>query len=316
MYVGIDIGGTNIKGVLTEKTGKIMSFKEVSTPGSAVEFEEAVNKLVETLATSATVSKIDIMAIGVGSAGSIDKSRGMIITSPNIGYMRRYPLAAKIEKITGKKVFIENDATIALIGCWWKGTGSRFRNWIMMTLGTGIGGGVIIDNKIYTGKSGNAMEVGHMIIDHHGRECPCGNTGCLERYASATALVETTASYLKKFKKSSIHKRIKTEELTAKMIFEEALGKDELALKVFGEISYYLGVGVANLVNLFSPEAVIFGGGLSSAHKLILPTVKKIVKERALPGLKEHVQFLSAKNQSMMPALGAAKIAIDSLSAQ
>ena len=313
MVVGIDLGGTIIKGILTDKKGVTLSFKEVDTPQSAREIEKSILKLVETLATSASVSKIDIQAVGIGSAGSIDKKRGMIIQSPNIPGLNKHPLAKNIERKTGYTVLLENDATSALIGTWWKGDGSKYRNWIMITLGTGIGGGVILDNKIYTGQSGNAMEVGHMTIDYQGRDCPCGNKGCLEQYCSATALVKYTNSLLNEFPSSSLHQRMEEGKLTAKIIYEEAVRKDEAALMAFEETATYLGYGMVNLINLFNPEAIILGGGMSDAHKLLLPVVKRIVQKRALPGLKEKVQFIVLKNQSIIPAMGSARIALDAV---
>ena len=252
--------------------------------------------------------------MGIGCAGTIDKQRGLINTSPNITALNGYPLAKNISKKTGYRVLLENDATAALIGTWWKGDGSKYRNWIMITLGTGVGGGVIIDNKVYTGQSGNAMEIGHLSIDYHGRECPCGNRGCLELYCSATALVKLTRALLNDFSQSSLHKRLEEEKLTAKLIYEEALNKDQLALKALDETATYLGYGMVNVINLFNPEAIIFGGGLSQAHKFWLPRVKKIVQKRVLPGFKENVQFIVLKNQSIIPAMGSARIALDAIS--
>ncbi len=314
MYAGIDIGGTNIKGVLADSTGKILSERSTITPGTKKEIDKEIGSLIENLATSASISKIDIKAIGIGAAGSIDRNKGIVISSPNISAWKKYPLAKNIEKLTGAKVFLENDATVALIGGWWKGHGSRFKNWIMLTLGTGIGGGVIIDNRIYTGQSGSAMEVGHMSIDYNGKLCKCGRKGCLEQYASATALVDYVQENLTSHKGSSLNKNT-GEELSAKLIFEEAQNGDELAVEAIEKVAYYLGIGVSNLVNIFNPEAIIFGGGLSLAHKMIIPIVKKVVDEISLPGLKENVKYLPIKDQSIIPALGAVKMAIDSMNA-
>ena len=314
MFVGIDIGGTFIKGLLADRAGKVLSFKEVATPDSPKKIENEIYSLIETLATSASISKIDISAIGIGSAGSIDRNKGTIISSPNIKGWKKYPLAKNVEKNTGARVFLENDATVALIGGWWKGHGSKFKNWIMLTLGTGIGGGVIIDNKVYTGQTGNSMEVGHMTIDYNGKSCLCGNKGCFEQYASATALVNYANDNLKNYKNSTLHKRIEeTDELSSKIIYEEVQNGDELATLALNEIGKYLGIGISNLVNIFNPEAVILGGGLSQAHKILIPIIKKVINERALPGLKENVRFMPIKDQSMIPALGAVKIAIDSM---
>ncbi|TFH41268.1 MAG: ROK family protein, partial [Chrysiogenales bacterium] len=169
MFAGIDIGGTAIKGIFTDPTGKELSFKEIETGKSADEIDASIYNLIETLATSASVSKIDIKAIGLGCPGPIDRDRGIIMSAPNIPSFKNHPIVKNIQALTGAKIFLENDATVALIGTWWKENVGRFRNWIMVTLGTGIGGGLIVDSKIYSGQSGNAMEIGHMTIDHRGK---------------------------------------------------------------------------------------------------------------------------------------------------
>lgn len=315
MFVGIDIGGTNIKGVLADKNGRILSDKAISTPENSKEIDKSVNQLVEILATSCSFSKMDIKAIGIGVAGTIDREKGTIITSPNIKDLKNFQLVKKIEKLTGIKVFLENDATTAVIGAWWKGNGSKFSNWIMLTLGTGIGGGLVIDGKIYTGRQGNSMEIGHTTIVADGKECGCGNKGCLEQYASATALVKTVQEKLSEFENSTINERIKKDKLNAKLIYEEAVKGDELALLATTEVFTYLGIGVANLVNIFSPEAIIFGGGMSKSSKLMIPIVKRVVNEKAMKGLKEKITYLPIKDQSRIPALGAVKMAMDAINA-
>jgi glucokinase len=312
MYIGIDIGGTNIKGVLTDKNGKILSFKKISTEKKVHEIEDGICNIVDNFKYYSANLSGKIKAIGIGAAGAIDKEKGIIITSANISAWRKYPLVKIIETKTGIKTFLENDATAAVIGELWQGNGKKFANWIMLTLGTGIGGGAVINGNLYTGRSGSGMEAGHTTIDYKGRQCPCGNKGCLERYASATAMVETAKSGLKKFPGSSVNKRIEKEKLTSKLIYEEALRGDNFAKEIFTEISEYLGIGISNLVSIFNPEAVILGGGLSSAHKFILPVIKKTVEKRVQPGLKENIKYLIIKDQDKTPALGAAKSAIDS----
>jgi glucokinase len=313
MYIGIDIGGTNIKGVLADKKGKILSSGDTSTPESAKEIDKTIISLINSLASDSGVEKNGIDAIGIGAAGSIDRRRGMVVTSPNILCWKNYPLASNIEKLSGIKTFLENDATVACAGYWWENEELNFRTFVMVTLGTGIGGGAVIDGKLFTGQNGSSLEIGHMSIEVNGKKCSCGNKGCLEQYASATALVDYAKSNLKKFKNSSLHQRLKKENLTAKMIYEEALKKDELALNSLENISFHLGIGMVNIINIFNPEAIIFGGGLSKSHKIIIPVVKKIISERAYKGMKEGVKIIAVKNQAVIPALGAAKIAMDRL---
>ena len=312
MFVGIDLGGTAIKGALIDGKGAMLSFAQIETPASAKKIDDGILGLMAILASSAKISETDIQGVGIGSAGSIDKSRGRIITSPNIPALKNHPLARNLEKAAGARAFLENDATVALMGASWKGK-SGFRNWIMLTLGTGIGGGAVIDGRVYTGQSGNAMEVGHMSIDHAGRECPCGNRGCLERYASASALARDAEALAKNNPGSSLNGRMKNSGLTALAVYEEALKKDRAALAVIREAARYLGYGIAALVNLFNPEAVVLGGGLSNAHSMLIPVIEDTVRLRALPGLKENVRIIPVKDPSRVPSVGAAKMAMEAL---
>ncbi len=313
MFIGIDIGGTNIKAVLTNREGEVFGFKKALTPGTTKEIDDALIAIIDELTEEHAINRRNLNAIGIGAAGAIDVKKGIIITSPNIQTWKNYPLARNFEKRTGIRVFMENDATVATMGEWWQGNGRMFRNWIMLTLGTGIGGGAVIDNKLHTGQSGSSMEFGHTTIDYRGKKCKCGSVGCLEQYASASALARTAGTMLKKYPASSLRARMAGEKLTSRMVYEEAIKGDECAATAVREIAFYLGIGIANFVNIFNPEAVILGGGLSRAHRLLFPVIKEVVEERALPGLKDNVKFLAMKNQDRTAALGAAKVAIDSL---
>lgn len=310
MFAGFDIGGTNIKGVITDENGNILKYIDTATPATGKAIDTALAEMILTLSSSASVSKDQILAIGIGAAGSIDRNKGIVITSPNIPAWKNYPICRNVEKLTGIKVYLENDATAACAGVWWHDIKDRYSNWIMLTLGTGIGGGAVIDGRLFTGQTGSSMEVGHMSLDPHGPLCPCGNRGCFELYSSATALVKYIKSKMKAIPASPL-KSLNDKKLTAKVIYEEALKGDPLALEGINHVSLYLGIGIANLINIFNPEAVIIGGGLSQASKLLFPKMKEIIKERAMKGLKENVKIIAVKEQSMIAALGAAKIARD-----
>lgn len=310
MFAGFDIGGTNIKGVITDEQGKILKYMDTPTPSTAKGIDRAIADMTDSLAVSVSAGKEDILATGIGAAGSIERNKGTVITSPNVPSWHTYPLCRNVEKLTGIKVYLENDATAACAGVWWHTIKDRYSNWIMITLGTGIGGGAVIDGRLFTGQTGSSMEVGHMSLDPHGPLCPCGNRGCFELYSSATALVKHVRLKMKAHPSSPL-KLLEGNEFTAKRIYEEAMKGDALALEGFSHVSTYLGIGISNLINIFNPEAVVIGGGLSQAHRLLFPKMKEIVKERAMKGLKENVKFIAAKEQSMLAALGAAKIARD-----
>lgn len=311
MYIGIDIGGTTIKGVLADREGAVRAFDRVPTGVTAREIDAGIDSMCRALAARAGIEFRKVRAIGIGTAGSIDRDRGLVFMSANIPCWKNYHLAENMGRITGKPVFLENDATVAVMGELWTGHGRDYSDWIMLTLGTGVGGGLVVGGTVYTGQSGSSMEVGHTTIDYKGPRCPCGSTGCLELYASATALVRYTRMKLKKYPHSTLKARVREGNLTARTIHEEALRKDDLALHALHTTAEYLGMGIANFVNLFNPQAVILGGGLSRAHRFLLPVIKKTVRERTMRGLAENVKYLLIKDEERAPALGAAKIAID-----
>ncbi len=313
MYIGIDIGGTNIKAVLSDINGNILKFIKIPTEKNTMDIENGICSIIERFSELIPNPRSKIKAIGIGAAGSIDKKNGIIVTSPNIQSWKKYPVVNILEKRLGIRTFLENDATSAVIGEQWKGNGHKFKNWIMLTLGTGIGGGMVIGNKLHTGQSGAAGEFGHITIDYKGKKCACGNKGCFELYASATAMVKSAKSKIKKYHESSINARLKNEKLTSKIIYEEAVSGDHFANFLFNETAFYLGIGISNLISIFNPEAIIFGGGLSNGHKLILPIVKKVIMERVQEGLKENIKYLLIKDEEKTPALGAAKAAINAL---
>lgn len=313
MVIGLDIGGTNIKGVIVDSTGVIRAQTSVPTGKAILETEQHIIQCITILQELSHTNNNEIEAIGIGSAGAIDKHKGIVITSPNIPWWKNYPVVQQIQKLSGCKTFLENDANCAVFGELWLGNGKHFKNWIMLTLGTGIGGGAVIDGVPYTGRAGSAMEFGHTTIDYNGLLCKCGRKGCLECYGSATAVVNFTKSHISMYPDSTIIKRMTQESLTAQLVFEEAQKGDALALYIFNLIGQYLGIGIANLVNIFNPEAVILGGGLSGAHEFFMPHIIQGVQTLALAGMKEDIHYCVTSYGNYTAAIGAAKYAMDNL---
>ncbi len=307
MYIGIDIGGSHIKGIVTDSTGKELAFQEIVTPATAKDLENDIYKLVEALTTTASISKIDIKAMGIGSPGIIDKNKGVIVQCANLPFIEKYPIVKKFEKKMGIKTVLEKDSTVALIGGWWKGHGSKFSNWVLVTIGTGIGGGIIIDDKIYSGANGNAMEIGHMIIDCKGRTCTCGNKGCWEEYASSRALIRYAHELYKNEKKSILADDIKNNSLTAKAVYSALLKDDQLAKSAFKEFIYYISIGIQNLITIFNPEAISLGGGLSESQNILIPEINAYISACTL----QKVKILPLKAPKVIPSLGAARVAMD-----
>lgn len=313
MYIGLDIGGTSIKAVLTDAKGNVFNSKSVPTASDSAAIIDDITVLIENICFEKDIKLSKIKAIGAGIAGAVDASAGKIIMSPNIHCLDKFNFSKKLEEKLNKPVFIENDAAVALLGEWWLGNGNKYNDWIMLTLGTGIGGGAVVNGTLLSGRDGFAAEFGHIILDYNGNQCGCGSQGCFETYASATALVNIAAKKLKKEKKGSAYKRSIREAVTSKMIYEEAIKGDPVSLEIFDEVGFYLGLGISSLINTFNPEAVIIGGGLSRAKKLLLPKVKEVVKERAMKGLNERIKYHTVKHENKGPALGAIKNAMDKL---
>ena len=310
MFIGIDIGGSSIKGAVISSEGDWLHFTSTATAKTKDVIVNDILSLMSILVKSQNAALADITATGIGSAGSLDRDAGTIISIPNIPALSDFPLASRISERTGSPVYLENDAKVAVEAEMWKGNGSRYSNWILLTLGTGIGGGAIIDGKLYTGQHGSAAEFGHTTIKFDGIQCPCGSTGCLEQYASAAAVVRMTREHLKLHPDSTLNTPAQSGKLDAEMIYKEAMRGDGCASEVMQMTGSYLGIGIANMVNIFNPEAVIIGGGLSGAYELLLPVIRETVHQRALPGMREDIDYHVISEPTKAPAFGAAHIAM------
>lgn len=307
MNIGIDIGGTNIKALITDDSGKILEKIKTPTGTDRDEIMKNIFSVIDSL-TSKTGTGLDqIPPIGVGVPGSVDSKQGHITMCPNIRAFHNYNLADAITSYTKKKSYIINDATAALYGEWWLGKGAEYSNWIMLTLGTGIGGGAIVDNRPLLGRDGYAAEFGHITLDMEGRQCGCGSRGCFEQYASASGIARIAKEQIKYYPYTSL-----TEEtVDSHSLYEAAIKGDSFGRDIMELCGYYLGVGVTSLLNTFNPEAVIFGGGLSKALELLLPVIKKTVADRGYSGIFENVNYHTVAHESEGPALGAIKYALD-----
>jgi len=310
LYIGIDCGGTFIKGIITDTSGKQYGFSRVRTGSTPDEIDESIWSLVRDLSLSAGIKPDELGGIGIGSAGPIDREQGMILKAPNIPALNSHPIASRLAARARVRVVLENDATAALVGTKWIECGERYRDWIMITLGTGIGGGAVIDGKVYLGRDGNAMEVGHMSIDMNGRPCPCGSRGCWERYASGTAMTAMAREAGARHPDSTLGS-MEDGAITPQRVCELAENGDEIAAALIEEYSTYLGIGLANLANILAPEAIYIGGGLSLSWRLFSSRVSTLIEERVLPGIKEKLTITAVGNPNTIACFGAAKIVMD-----
>jgi len=312
--IGIDIGGTNTKTVLATEDGKVLSSHQNPTPATTGESADSIDTLLvknlkdfldsdETKSALSGVSE-DITGIGIGVAGIIDRHKGVVIQSPNISNLNGLPLRERFEKEFNLPVVVENDANTYAYGEKWVGAGKDIDNFVLLTLGTGLGGGIIYNGDLFEGP----VEIGHMTIVPSGRYCTCGSYGCLESYASGRAIVERVITSLEKGADSMLTERCNGNfyKVTSKLIYETALDGDSLSREVFREAGQFLGIGIANLINILGLEAVIIGGGLIGAWDLFVEELKKEVQKRAFKPLSANIQILKSSLEENAGSIGAA----------
>lgn len=314
MYtIGIDLGGTNIVSLLMDKGGKIIlrdTRKTLADKGKETTLKQIENsaKAVIEKARRKGIKKKAIVGVGIGSPGPLSIKKGIVRFAPNLPGWRDVPLVDFLRERVKLPVFLENDANAACLGEWWKGAGKGKKHIVLLTLGTGIGGGIVINNEILHGAWDTGAEVGHMTIVVDGLPCGCGSRGCLEAYASATGVVKRTLMALEKVKKSSLLERVRgdKEKLTSRIVYEEAKRGDSLAKEIAEETGKYLGAGIASLVNILNPEVVILGGGMIQAGELLFEPTRRYASRYALKEAIEGVEIVPARLGQDAGAIGAA----------
>ncbi|OON97791.1 MAG: glucokinase [Candidatus Epulonipiscioides saccharophilum] len=278
-YIGVDLGGTNIVVGLVNEEGKILDFMTWDTkkerPVELI-FDDII-KMTQEIISRNNLEKDQINGIGIGSPGIIDSKEGEIVYSNNI-VINNFYAVKYIEDKTGIKTKIANDADCAALGEVVAGAAKGFKDAIVITLGTGVGSGIVIDGKIFNGFFPGGAEVGHQIIVKDGEKCTCGNQGCFEAYASATALIKMANRVAKKYPESKLAD-VKEEDMTAKIPFDLAWQGDKVALNVINNYIDYLAIGINNIINIFKPQVLLIGGGVSrQGDKLIKPLIERVQK--------------------------------------
>ncbi len=312
--IAIDIGGTNIPVSLVASDGKILKTINKTTPKASKPeiLIDVLNKSIDEIKAyfKKEFAGAKISGIGLGAPGALDLKKGLIITSPNLKSWKNVAIVKMLKDISKLPVYMDNDANLAAIAEHWLGAGKGFKNIIVLTLGTGVGGGIIINNKIYRGSHGTAGEIGHITIIEKGELCACGNYGCLEAYASANA---TTKRALNKLEKTTIRsslRNIEPEQLSAKTIYMHAKNGDKFSRDILNESGRYLGIGIANLANIFDPDAIIIGGGFSKAEEFLIPAAVSEAYKRSFKTIMDKLIISSAKLGNNAGIVGAAKLAL------
>jgi glucokinase len=311
VVVAVDLGGTNLRTSFVSPAGELFDRYKEATHVSEGR-HKVVDKLIENIRRqqdNAAHHGHQVAAVGVGAPGVIHADTGVVVKSPNFPDWNNLPLKRELEAALKVPVFIENDANAAALGEQWRGAGTGIRSMIFLTLGTGVGGGIVLDSRIWHGADGMAGEVGHMTIIPDGRKCGCGNTGCLEMYASSRGIVMSYREALARAGGPPSGLR----EITSESIYQSARDGDECARQVMKEMGGYLGIGIANLINIFNPEMVVIGGGVKDAWPLFIDATKAEIRKRAFEFPAERTRIVASVLGDDAGMMGAAAVAFQEI---
>jgi glucokinase len=312
--IGIDIGGTMIKGALFDLQGGLIRKDETSTKA-----EKGLEPFIENIVSFVNLFQKGTgkaSSLGIGIAGVLDKERETLLESPNLPLLKNVPLKKLLESELGIPVFIENDANIAALGELWAGDGKGIDNFLLLTLGTGIGSGLILNGNLWTGETGKAGEFGHAVVNPEGAQCACGKKGCLEAHSSGSAMVRMAREALAKGRESSLQNLYKNnpDALTPKAIYTEAKNGDELCLEIFKEAARFLAIAISDVNNLLDIHNFIIGGGVSKASHIFEAGLREEVKKRVFSVSKEKIRIIISKLGNDAGIFGAGYLAKQNIS--
>lgn len=295
LAIAVDLGGTQVRAALIQRDATIVSRLTENTFASAgsVAVVEQIRNMIEKLGSKAMGNSI--IGVGLCAPGPLDARSGIALSTPTIKGFSDLPIGELLSRDLPWKVWIENDGIAAAQGEWRHGAGKGYENLVYVTISTGVGGGVIADGRVLHGRKGMAGHVGHMTIMADGELCPCGNKGCWEAYASGTAFTERA------------NKQLATDsgDLTAKAVFDAARGGHKTAIELVDQEAEFLGIGVVNLLHLYSPDIVILGGGMANDFDMLQPKILAYIAKCAMPPFRE-IPIVSAQLKSASGLIGAA----------
>lgn len=307
-YLGIDLGGTNLKGAVVTESGEII--KEVSFPTHAERGADSVADAIGELICALAAEK-EIGGVGIGCPGTVDNASGEVVYACNLNWVH-YPLREKLKERTGFAVELVNDANAAALGEAFTGAARGAHSAVILTLGTGVGGGAVIDGKLLTGYTGAASELGHMVIAEGGEQCSCGRRGCFESYASAAALVRMTKEAMAQHPESRMHELAALSGgVDGRVAFEAQKMGDAAGDAVVKKYIHFLALGVANIVNIFFPEVVALSGGVAEQGEYLLAPLREEVSkmEYGAAYTQKHPKMISCQLGYCAGVIGAALFA-------
>ncbi len=318
--VGVDMGGTKILSAVVDGEGKILGTAKIPTNAKSNtsividRIADCIRKAID----DAHVDKKSIEAIGIGAPAVLDPDTGVVIFAPNLGW-KSVPLKSELEARINMPTFVDNDVNVGTLGEHAFGAGQNVENLVGIFVGTGIGGGIVLNGQLFHGASKTAGEIGHIIVKADGPKCGCGRRGCLEALASRTAITKQLQKAIQKKGKKSILTELTNGdlELIRSGTLAKALrSKDKLTIKVFKDITKYLGVGIGSIVNFLNPEMIVLGGGVVEAlDETFIKNIRKAAKKYALPDTLKNVQIVAAQLGDNAGVLGAAALARQRLAA-
>lgn len=314
VIIGVDLGGTNVKTAVVSRDKKMLT--KDSRPTRAEEGPEAVMDVMEAavrdVMRQSGVGTSQVIAVGFGAPGPMNWQTGVVYSPPNLPGWKNVPLADAMQKRLGLPCYVDNDANVACYGEYWMGAGQGTESMAVFTLGTGVGGGIVVFGRLLRGIDGTAAELGHMTVQRDGRRCGCGAHGCLEAYASVTGMVRTAVEGLEAGKESALRAMCGGDnaKLTGKMISEAARAGDAFAKHVFEETATWLGLGIATIVNIQNPEMVVLCGGMIAAGEMLFEPVRRVVRENAFEVPATRCQIVPAGLGEDSGVLGCAGCAL------
>lgn len=313
--IGIDLGGTSVKLAILTTEGEIQEKWSIKTnildEGSHI-VPDIIDSIQQRFETHG-LTKDDFLGIGMGSPGVVDSEAGTVIGAYNLNWKTLQLVKEQFESALGLPFFIDNDANVAALGEQWVGAGNNNPNVVFMTLGTGVGGGVIAAGNLIRGVKGAGGELGHITVDFEAPfACTCGKKGCLETVASATGIVNLSRRYADQYAGDAKLKQMidDGQDVTAKDVFDLAKEGDDLALIVYRHFSEYLGVACANIAAVLNPAYIVLGGGVSAAGEFLLDGVRKVFAENSFPQIKESTKIVLATRGNDAGVLGAASLVL------
>ncbi|HHV80642.1 MAG TPA: ROK family glucokinase [bacterium] len=314
--VGVDLGGTTFTVGIMDFNGNILSSVDTDTPvenGPSAVMGKILDN-IDLAINEAKLSREDILGVGLGAPGILDVERGINIFSPNLKW-HNVDMVTPIKDYLNVPVFIENDVRVAALGERRFGAGKGRKYMIFIALGTGIGSGIIINGELFRGSIGGGGEIGHMVIDSNGPKCNCGNYGCFESLAAGPSMVARAEKAIKSGLETKVFELAERNigNITPAIIYQAAKLGDKVALDVFRETSFYLGLGLVTLTTVFNPECIIIGGGIAKSWDILMPPAIQMVKTRSFPGSRDVVEIIPSQLGDSAGMIGACVLAIEKL---